>query len=338
MESFKARRVFPISHTSRGGFTLVELLVVIAIIGILVALLLPAVQSVRESARRTECLNNLKQLGVALHNYEDTHKQFPPAGVSYGWCIVRNQYEGDERILNLNGLTLMLPLLEQPDLHRRINFDEATSSQARGYCCSHEGNTMGTLAGDPAQNGNAALMSLQLKSLTCPSDPGKRTLGKSNAYGPGGGYDGAKTNYDFITSTRDFFCNHWSNADHTQRTMFGENSDTHVYDVLDGLSNTIAMGETTVDVYNGRTAAWGYRGWVMTGIDLRHSINDWSFHTYIEPRRGRLGSWGRAGSLHPGGAQFCIADGSVRFIDEEVSTATLVRLSYMADGASDVPP
>jgi prepilin-type N-terminal cleavage/methylation domain-containing protein/prepilin-type processing-associated H-X9-DG protein len=332
------RKRSTISSLNRTGFTLVELLVVIAIIGILVALLLPAVQSVRGSARRTECLNNLKQLGVALHHYEDAHKQFPPAGVSYGWCIVRGEYQGDERILNLNGLVMMLPFIEQTDLHREINLDEAVSSQNRGYCCSYEGNTVGSLAGDPAQNGNAELMSLELKSLACPSDPGNRLLPTHGAYGPGGGHKGAKTNYDFITSTNDFYCNYWSHADATQRTMFGENSNTHVNDVLDGLSNTVAIGETTLNVYNGRTAAWGYRGWVMTGIDLRHSINDWSFHTYTEPRPGRLGSWGRAGSLHPGGAQFCMADGSSRFIAEEVNTATLVRLAYMADGETDVPP
>jgi prepilin-type processing-associated H-X9-DG protein len=154
----------------------------------------------------------------------------------------------------------------------------------------------------------------------------------SSAYSPGGSYDGAKTNYDFITSTGDFsYCNYWKGAPLQARPMFGENSTTRIADVTDGTSNTLALGETTFDVYNGRTAAWGYRAWVMTGIDMRYGINDWSF-VNITPRPGQLGSWGRAGSLHPSRAQFCYADGSVRFIDQNTALSVLEKLGYMADG------
>ena len=93
------------------GFTLVELLVVIAIIGILVALLLPAVQAAREAARRMSCGNNLKQLGLALHNYHDTHKKFPPGGVSYGHAWGAGP--SDRHIKNGNGLVFLLPFAEQ---------------------------------------------------------------------------------------------------------------------------------------------------------------------------------------------------------------------------------
>jgi prepilin-type N-terminal cleavage/methylation domain-containing protein/prepilin-type processing-associated H-X9-DG protein len=329
------------AHRSRLGFTLIELLVVIAIIALLIGLLLPAVQKVREAAARSTCANNLKQLGLALHNYQSANGVFPPAGKGYGWCIVSGAYRGDSRIYNLNGLVLLLPYLEQGPLYSKINRAEAMSPQNTGYCCSYQGNTVGTVVGNPVTNGNAALMSVELAALLCPSDPGHPLQGASTPYGPGGAFDGAKTNYDFITSTNDFFCNCWPVAPANARAMFGENSKTRFANITDGTSNTIALGETTLEVYNGRTASWGYRGWVMTGIDLRYGINDWSYTTLtgpITPQPGRLGSWGRAGSLHTGGAQFCFADGSVRFISQDTDQTTLTRLGYMADGNPMTPP
>ena len=103
------------------GFTLVELLVVIAIIGILIALLLPAVQAAREAARRTQCTNNLKQLGLALHNYADVHKIFPPGGLEYGWqtSSTLGAEPADKLVHNLNGLVLLLPFIEQTALYDR---------------------------------------------------------------------------------------------------------------------------------------------------------------------------------------------------------------------------
>jgi prepilin-type N-terminal cleavage/methylation domain-containing protein/prepilin-type processing-associated H-X9-DG protein len=320
------------SHSNRSAFTLIELLVVIAIIGILIALLLPAVQKIREAAARMKCANNLKQIGLALHNYESANHVFPPAGKGYGWCIVSGPYHGDRGIYNLNGLSLLLPYLEQAPLDARFKRLEAMSTQNTGYCCNYQGNTEGSLVGNPVTNGNAALMANQIPVFRCPSDPGNPLQGVSSPYGPGGHYDGAKTNYDFITSTDDFYCNCWTVTRPNARTMFGENSTTRFADILDGTSNTIAVGETTLTVYNGRTASWGYRGWVMTGIDLRYGINDWSFYGYVTPQVGRLGSWGRAGSLHANGAQFCFADGSVHFISQDTNLTTLTRLGYMADG------
>jgi len=176
-------------------------------------------------------------------------------------------------------------------------------------------------------------MATRVPVLLCPADGGNPMQGASAAYGPGGGFDGAKTNYDFITSTNDFYCNCWKVTPAGARTMFGENSTTRLTDVGDGLSNTLAFGETTLEVYNGRTASWGYRGWVMTGVDPRYGINNWDFAPVAPPRYGRLGSWGRAGSLHPGGANFCLGDGSVRFLGENTNVTLLTRLGYMADGS-----
>ena len=321
-------------RVKRTGFTLIELLVVIAIIAILIALLVPAVQKVREAASRAQCQNNLKQLGLALHNYHDSHKVLPPAGRGYGWCNVGATTQGDAQILNLNGLVLLLPYIDQGAVYDRLKITEAMSPQNTGYCCSLVGNnTPGhAVVGNPVTNGNAAMMATPISVLRCPSEIGQRMQGPGSAYGPGGSFDGAKTNYDFITSTNDFSCNWWKAASATARNIFGENSRAHMTDVTDGTSNTVAMGETTFDVYNGRCASWGYRAWVMTGIDLRGGINDWSFSTAPDLRPGRLGSWGRAGSLHSGGATFLFADGTVRFLDQNTNLTMLTNLGYMADG------
>jgi prepilin-type N-terminal cleavage/methylation domain-containing protein/prepilin-type processing-associated H-X9-DG protein len=326
--------------SARAAFTLIELLVVIAIIAILVALLVPAVQKVREAGARMQCANNLKQLGLALHNYEGVNHVCPPAGKGYGWCNASPTYVGDANVYNLNGLSLLLPYIEQGDLDMRLNRQQAMSDQTGGYCCGDVGNTDGTLVGNPATNGNAALMGILIAPFLCPSDSGTRLEpGTFNAYWAASNFVGAKTNYDFITSTNDFSCNHWKKAPSNARCMFGENSTTRFSDVLDGTSNTVAFGETTLDVHNGRTSCWGYRAWVMTGIDMQHGINDWTYPavpTYV-PQVGTLGSWGRAGSMHPGGANFCLADGSVRFISETTPiNPVLIHLGYMADG-TDVP-
>ncbi|MFO0969237.1 MAG: DUF1559 domain-containing protein [Gemmataceae bacterium] len=322
----------------RHAFTLIELLVVIAIIAILIALLVPAVQKVREAAARTSCSNNLRQLAVAVHSYESVYKRLPPAGTGYGWCSSNAGGTGDAAIQNLSGWVLVLPYFEQGALASRLNTKLAFANQNTGYCCGYTGNANGALAGNATTDGNGALMSTVIPLMQCPSDSGNPVMAASSAYGPGGSLTGAKTSYDFVTSQNDSGlgtngCNYWKRNAGAARYIFGENSDTKLVQITDGTSNTFMLGENTFEVYNGRSSCWGYRGWVMTGVDPAAGINNWSYPgTTAIP--GRLGSWGRAGSLHTGGCFFAMGDASVRFVSETLTTTALIQAARMQDGSA----
>jgi prepilin-type N-terminal cleavage/methylation domain-containing protein/prepilin-type processing-associated H-X9-DG protein len=327
------------------GFTLIELLVVIAIIAVLIGLLLPAIQKVREAANRAKCVNNLKQLGLALHNYHGSHDRFPPGGRGYGWCRYPEQW-GDQKIYNHNGLLLLLPFLEQTAFYDKLDQTQCTSNCMEGNsgCCAPV-KSVGTLQDDAVNSGNAAVVSTPIAVFHCPSDTGDPWLSTDSYYGikAGSSFKGSKTNYDFCASIESYDCNHWHRQDARRRRLFGENSTSRIADVTDGTSNTIAVCETTFDVYNGRCSAWGYRGWVMVGVDPTSwggGINAWDWPGVIDrPRVGQLRSWGHAGSLHLGGANFAFADGSARFLSQSTSVPLLELLAAMADGnvIGDVP-
>ena len=332
---------------ARTAFTLIELLVVIAIIAILIALLVPAVQKVREAAARSQCANNLKQIALAVLNYEGTYKRLPPAGKGYGWCRVTAGFPTDPQIVNQNGLTLLLPYMDQNQVDAMLNRSQAFSMAASPYnsganwaAGQNPTQAGGVIAGN-VTNGNGAVMGIQLAVFRCPSDNGKPYLpaesGPVIIYSPGGGFRGAKTNYDFIahwTEMRD--CNNWNKLG-KDRYMFGQNSNCPVSQVTDGMSNTFMLAETCMEVWNGRCPAWGSRGWVMGGIDPTQSqntqgINDWTFGGFTTPIVGTLGTWSSAGSMHPGGCHFAMGDGTVRWVVEQIPLTTLARMSTIAEG------
>jgi prepilin-type N-terminal cleavage/methylation domain-containing protein/prepilin-type processing-associated H-X9-DG protein len=201
----------------RPAFTLIELLVVVAIIAILVALLLPAVQQAREAARRTQCRNNLKQLGLALHNYADAFKAFPPGRQVY-------ISPGDDGSQGANagattgqgncfsGFAQMLPQLDQAPLYNQINFNSG-----------------------PDTAGNDRISAAQPPAFLCPSDVGSRALMQ------GGAFVGV-TNYVMNTGTT--FPVSLKNPSGTPATgIFFENSHVRIADIIDGTSSTVCLGE-----------------------------------------------------------------------------------------------
>ncbi|MCA9225688.1 MAG: DUF1559 domain-containing protein, partial [Planctomycetales bacterium] len=155
------------------GFTLVELLVVIAIIGVLVAMLLPAVQAAREAARRSSCANNLKQMGLAIHNYHDTYKTFPPALMASGRYNSASYHAAHGGVKNTTGWILMAPFYEQQNLNDKYNFG-APSSTSSPY-----GHAIANGSNDSANDG---IYNVDLEMLKCPSHP---QAGEVSNYDPG---------------------------------------------------------------------------------------------------------------------------------------------------------
>jgi prepilin-type N-terminal cleavage/methylation domain-containing protein len=237
----------------RRGFTLIELLVVIAIIAILIALLIPAIQKVREAANRAKCQSNMKQLALACHSYESANGFFPPASKGLGACRSPDssgRKAGDPIIQNMNGWVLVLPYMEQGGLYNQLDLNGAFGNQrctsAPGVSCTvgvgcttPNCNADGVLATPNATaSGNAKVESNYISLFACPSDGGSRTIGASTTYSPDASTTSQKSNYDFIASNSDFGnCNYWKAQTVKTRYAFGENSNTRLLDISDGTTN-----------------------------------------------------------------------------------------------------
>jgi prepilin-type N-terminal cleavage/methylation domain-containing protein/prepilin-type processing-associated H-X9-DG protein len=330
----------------RTGFTLIELLVVIAIIAILIALLLPAVQQAREAARRTQCRNNLKQIGISLHNYHDAFNAFPFGGAApthWGSSFVSGAYA-------MNWRVHILPYIDQAPLYNSISTGMAGVGLYGGS--------------SPSSAWISAFRGLQAQTTivpgySCPSDPsgGNTTTNRGAAWAlspgaatPGGpsavasyfGSAGPESQHSYcgLCSTSGTPCPCFNGSGYylgagipgQAAGMFALNpSVVRIRDVTDGTSMTLMVGE--------EAAKWG-----PTGNANLESFRQWMDVVAVTTTvRGvnrdavaSLGYYGQGfGSFHPGGAHFLMADGSVRFTSENVSITTFNQAGTRA--GNDVP-
>jgi prepilin-type N-terminal cleavage/methylation domain-containing protein len=307
---------------NRRGFTLIELLVVIAIIAILIALLLPAVQQAREAARRTQCKNNLKQMGLALHNYHDTFTYFP-----YGEMngIGQTTPAAATRLRNQNGLVMLLPYIEQANLYSTFDFS-ATFGKYSGAGVSPVAVPTG---------GNLVAKTTKLAAFMCPSDSGNSFITDDGIYyGCGTSGISQKSSYG-LSVNGTHYNGTWSTVGSTVRTAFGGNSNATMRDFTDGTSNSALVIENVFTCSSGRISPWSCVQHAGTGTRLLGGINQWLRvpATTGTPVAGTVSNYNsNASSLHTGGCQILLGDGGVRFLSENTNLLTLQNLAYISDG------
>jgi prepilin-type N-terminal cleavage/methylation domain-containing protein/prepilin-type processing-associated H-X9-DG protein len=290
----------------RGGFTLIELLVVISIIGILIALLLPAVQAAREAARRAQCTNNLKQIGLALHNYQNSVGVFPPGYSSLWKTDAGDMGTAEDDIGHGWGwASMILPQMEQSNVYNAVNF----------------GLTMTYL-----DNATAQLM--RFSSYLCPSDSPEQLIPVRDEANTDTVYTVASGNYVAVYGTGEI-----GDAPGAGNGMFFRNSHVSFADLIDGSSQTLCVGERSHNLsyvtWTGRSiGGWLHKTSSIEGGTDRFSAEPEESFTMIlgpvgledgprtpnHPEAHVEDYW----SYHPGGVNFLFADGSVHFIKDGI--------------------
>jgi len=316
------------AHRKR-GFTLVELLVVIAIIGILVALLLPAIQAAREAARRTQCANNMKQLGLALQNYHDTYKKFPIGGartLTPPTEVVRATPMDN---IDASWMVHILPFAEEQTLFTK--WDRKV---------------------DMLHTNNGGLRSTVIGPYQCPSDPNTGTaLSENSRTWARGSYGGnLGKNLNILSAGSDNPYRLYTAMGAGNRGVFGWSKSARMADLTDGTSKTVAVwelrsgprdtdargtwalariGSSLVGGCDGVNVCYGINDQTANGEDSQGCTNDAAQKMPCDPATD-----GQAPprSMHPGGAQCLLADASVRFVSETVDTTTMQAINSASGG------
>jgi prepilin-type N-terminal cleavage/methylation domain-containing protein/prepilin-type processing-associated H-X9-DG protein len=329
----------------RRGFTLIELLVVIAIIAVLIALLLPAVQSAREAARRASCVNNLKQIGLGIHNYHSQYEVFPPGGITLGYCCTAPSL--------MTWLTAILPQMDNAPLFNSYNFSLPNDAYV---------NPANPEVGGAPVMENQTLRVAFVATYICPSDQNTDHTdrpasgnGSSLQYAPGsykavGGMD------DGVSPAGAYFW--WDDAGGSNFSGWGKLPFRGVLHscappsppfntqglgperfatVLDGTSNTMLASEYHTKTNNNRRVFWSYTYTSFTIGTLvpqsRQLIPDFNACAAAPGVAGSdVCKRSTGASLHPGGANCLMADGSVKFVKNTTSMKIWMALATIQNG------
>lgn len=320
----------------RNGFTLVELLVVIAIIGILIGMLLPAVQSVREAARRVSCLNNMRQLGLALHNYESAHMAFPPSRLAPDDQLIPSSDTNHSNAESAfqSWTTLILPFVEQGNLSNRFDFDSAWF--------------------DRTGSNNIEVVSSTLQLFKCPSAPNVDAFDPYHCVGAAAGDYGSinevkKKVYTEVLNIPD-------PGNYARSGLLSKFKENRIASATDGTSNTLYVAECagqpdvfiagrrmTMDDFanytddkvvdfEGRLCPTDGTGWADPdcGFSINGATGD-GLNKYGPVMINAI-NVSEAYSFHTGGACFAMADGSAHFISDSIDAQTFVSLCTRAGG------
>jgi len=342
----------------RGAFTLVELLVVITIIGILIALLLPAVQSAREAARRGQCSNNLKQYGVALHGYHQAYNQFPISGCStpdnsgYG----NFEWDGPGPHPQISWQVRILPFMEQQAIWDIVR-DADKRPPNPGWCPPGPYWEMQV----PLRNQMVPARQVTFSFARCPSDPspsqdpawahtnycgsmGSQAIASNSNNGqncnpylvPGYHYDNVRgdVNAGDVTDMNTTWIS-WGMDKRRLSGMFSRlGCNITVADVVDGTSNVIFVGEILPNCHDHNGGFWYWQGHGNAHASTSAMINDFRTCAGSTDQCNRQDNWNISWgfrSKHPGGAQFLLVDGSTRFLTQTIDYQLYQRLGGRQD-------